>query len=243
MFSRLKKISSQVKSLSSVVEGSEAFAIKKLYENSSSDILYIASDGNTMEQIASVLRYILPDVNILTFPAWDTVPYDRISPNVNIVAERVNVLAYLAYNPTDKKNRIILTSIGSAIQKLPPKKVFLNSVKHIKVGGELSFTSFLHYASVNGYTRVEQVMEPGEYAVRGDILDIFPVGTDNPLRIDLFGDEVEKIRTFDVLTQRTTGEIDYYTFQAAGEVVLDENTVKNFRSNYRESFGVATKND
>ncbi len=243
MFGQLKKINSQVKTLSSVVEGSEAFAIKKLYENSSSDILYIASDGNTMEQIASVLRYILPDVNILTFPAWDTVPYDRISPNVNIVAERVNVLAYLAYNPTDKKNRIILTSIGSAIQKLPPKKVFLNSVKHIKVGGELSFTSFLHYASVNGYTRVEQVMEPGEYAVRGDILDIFPVGTDNPLRIDLFGDEVEKIRTFNVLTQRTTGEIDYYTFQAAGEVVLDENTVKNFRSNYRESFGVATKND
>lgn len=243
MFGQLKKINSQVKTLSSVVEGSEAFAIKKLYENSSSDILYIASDGNTMEQIASVLRYILPDVNILTFSAWDTVPYDRISPNVNIVAERVNVLAYLAHNPTDKKNRIVLTSIGSAIQKLPPKKVFLNSVKHIKVGGELSFTNFLHYASVNGYTRVEQVMEPGEYAVRGDILDIFPVGTDNPLRIDLFGDEVEKIRTFDVLTQRTTGEKDYYTFQAAGEVVLDENTVKNFRSNYRESFGVATKND
>ena len=103
-----------------------------------------------MEQIASVLRYILPDVNVLAFPAWDTVPYDRISPNVNIVAERVNVLAYLAHNPTTKKNRIILTSVGSAIQKLPPKKVFLNSVKHIKVGGELSFTAFLHYVSVNG---------------------------------------------------------------------------------------------
>ncbi len=243
MFSRLKKISSKIKSLSSIVDGSEAFVIKQLYENGSSDILYIASDGSTMEQIASVLRYILPDVNVLTFPAWDTVPYDRISPNVNIVAERVNVLAHLAHNPSNKKNRIILTSVGSAIQKLPPKKVFLNSVKHIKVGGELSFTSFLHYASVNGYTRVEQVMEPGEYAVRGDILDIFPVGTDNPLRIDLFGDEVEKIRTFDVLSQRTTGEKEYYTFQAAGEVVLDENTVKNFRSNYRESFGVATKND
>ena len=91
MFSRLKKISSKIKSLSSIVDGSEAFVIKQLYENGSSDILYIASDGSTMEQIASVLRYILPDVNVLTFPAWDTVPYDRISPNVNIVAERVNV--------------------------------------------------------------------------------------------------------------------------------------------------------
>ena len=116
-------------------------------------------------------------------------------------------------------------------------------MKEIKVGESLNFNDFLHYASVNGYSRVEQVMEPGEYAVRGDILDIFPTGTTEPLRIDLFGDEVEKIRTFDVLSQRTTGEKKSYLFRAAGEVVLDDNTVKTFRSRYREAFGAAFKDD
>lgn len=85
-----------------------------------------------------------------------------------------------------------MTSAGAAIQRLPLKKIFLNSMKNVSVGGELNFNDFVHYAVVNGYNRVEQVMEPGEYAVRGDILDIFPVGSELPLRIDLFGDEVEK---------------------------------------------------
>lgn len=243
MFDRLKKLTPQIKTLSSAADGSEAFVIKELLSSSQRDILFIAADGGALEQAASVLRCIAPAAEVLTFPAWDTVPYDRISPNANIIAERVDVLAQLAAQPSGKKPRVIVTSAGAVMQKLPPKKIFLNSVKAVKVGGELSFDNFLHYASINGYTRVEQVMEPGEYAVRGDILDIFPVGTNEPLRIDLFGDEVEKIRTFDVLTQRTTGEKTHYTFQAAGEVVLDENTVKSFRSRYREAFGAACKDD
>lgn len=243
MFDRLKKIAPQIKTLSSVAEGAEAFVIKKILETARSDILFVAADGAALEQTASVLRFISPETEVLSFPAWDTVPYDRISPNAAVIAARVDVLAHLAAVPSASKPRVIITSVGALMQKLPPKKIFLNSVKTVKVGGELSFDNFLHYASVNGYTRVEQVMEPGEYAVRGDILDIFPVGTEAPLRIDLFGDEVEKIRTFDVLSQRTTGEKTHYTFQAAGEVVLDENTVKSFRSRYREAFGLACKDD
>lgn len=116
-------------------------------------------------------------------------------------------------------------------------------MREIRVGGKLDFNDFVHYAVVNGYNRVEQVMEPGEYAVRGDILDIFPVGTPEPLRIDLFDDEVEKIRTFDAFSQRTTGELKSYGFQVVGEVVLDNNTVKNFRAAYREAFGAAAQSD
>lgn len=243
MFKQLKKITSQTKTLSSVADGAEAFVIKNLLQTAKNDILFVASDGATLEQTATMLRYIEPSVEVFSFPAWDTVPYDRISPNSNIIARRVDVLAQLAIKPNGTKPRVVITSVGALMQKLPPKKVFLNSVKSVQVGRELSFTNFLHYASVNGYTRVEQVMEPGEYAVRGDILDIFPVGSAAPLRIDLFGDEVEKIRTFDVLTQRTTGEKTHYVFQAAGEVVLDENTIKSFRSRYREAFGLACKDD
>lgn len=101
----------------------------------------------------------------------------------------------------------------------------------------------MHYAATNGYNRVEQVIEPGEYAVRGDIIDIFPVGTADPLRIDLFDDEIERIRTFDAMSQRTTGERRSYTFKVMSEVLLDANTIRSFRTKYREAFGAAFNED
>lgn len=223
--------------VSSVPDGYDAFLLAQLWEKSDRDILYIVSDGVALENTAHILSVIRPEAEVLKFPAWDTVPYDRVSPNVNIVAARIGALSALAQNPSPKKPRIIVTSAGAAIQRLPLKKIFLNSMKNVSVGGELNFNDFVHYAVVNGYNRVEQVMEPGEYAVRGDILDIFPVGSELPLRIDLFGDEVENIRTFDPLTQRTAGELKSYTFQVMGEVALDNNTIKTFRAKYREAFG------
>ena len=229
--------------VSSVPDGYDAFLLASLREKSKYDILYIVSDGVALENTAHILSVICPEAEVLKFPAWDTVPYDRVSPNVNIAASRVSVLSTLVQQPNPKKPRIIVTSAGAAIQRLPLKKIFLNSMKNIRVGGDLNFNDFVHYAVVNGYNRVEQVMEPGEYAVRGDILDIFPVGSELPLRIDLFGDEVEKIRTFDPLTQRTVGELPSYTFQVMGEVALDNNTIKTFRAKYREAFGAGGTSD
>lgn len=228
---------------SAVAEGYDAFLLRDLLRSSKQDILYIVSDGLSLERTAELLKNVAPDVEVLKFPAWDTVPYDRVSPNAGIVAERVAALGALTLNPNPKKKRIVVASIGAVIQKLPPSKIFRNSMREIRVGGKLDFNDFVHYAVVNGYNRVEQVMEPGEYAVRGDILDIFPVGTPEPLRIDLFDDEVEKIRTFDAFSQRTTGELKSYGFQVVGEVVLDNNTVKNFRAAYREAFGAAAQSD
>lgn len=229
--------------ISSVPDGYDAFLLAKLWEKVKHDILYIVSDGISLENTANILSKLRPEAEILKFPAWDTVPYDRVSPNINVVAVRVNTLSALAQNPTAEKPRIIITSAGAAIQRLPLKKIFLNSMREVKTGGKLNFNEFVHYAVVNGYNRVEQVMEPGEYAIRGDILDIFPVGTDLPLRIDLFDDEVEKIRTFDPLTQRTAGELKSYTFQVMGEVALDNNTIKSFRTRYREAFGAGGTTD
>ena len=229
--------------VSPVLDGYDAFLLGNVYDTALSDILYIVSDGVTLENTADLLHVLRPEIEILKLPAWDTVPYDRVSPNVNVVAERVQTLCALAKLPTAKKPRIVIASVGAVLQKLPPKKIFLNSIREVKVGSELKFDDFVHYAVVNGYVRVEQVMEAGEYAVRGDILDIFPVGTEEPLRIDLFGDEVEKIRTFDVLTQRTTSELQKYTFQVMGELSLDANSIKTFRSKYRELFGSGSQQD
>lgn len=228
---------------SSVAKGFGAFLAGNFAQNSSTDILYILEDGTALADAAAEAAYLYPDLQILKFPAWDTVPYDRTSPNPAIVAQRIACLAELVSNPTPKKPRLILTSVGAVLQKLPPQKIFLNSMREVSIGNKLNFDDFLHYAAVNGYTRTAQVFEPGEFAVRGDIIDIFPTGTDEPLRIDLFDDEVERIRTFDVMTQRTTGELKSYRFEVMSEVVLDANTIKCFRSKYREAFGADFNGD
>ena len=231
------------KTLYRVTKDAEPFALKDLFLSSNQDLLCILSDGLSLRQAADVLQTIAPEIEIYTFPAWDTVPYDRVSPNANILAERLDTLSKLLFSNTQKKRRIILTSIGAAIQKLPPQKIFYNTRKILKIGDNLSFDAFLHYVTINGYTRVEQVMEAGEYAVRGDIIDIFPSGTSQPLRIDLFDDEIERLRFFEVETQRSTTELEFYNFGSANEVILDQNTIKTFRSKYREAFGAVGLKD
>lgn len=236
-------VNSKITTYASLPPTAGAFVLGQFALSENNDILYIASSGIELANIADMLEYMYPQIEVLRFPAWDTVPYDRTSPNSEIIAQRINTLSQLAQYPNVKKSRIIVTSVGAVMQKLPPKKIFLNSIKTIKVGEKLEFNAFLHYVNLNGYTRVAQVFEAGEYAVRGDIIDIFPVGTKEPLRIDLFDDEVEKIRTFDVMSQRTTGVLDSYCFEVMSEVILDDNTVASFRSCYREAFGHAAGDD
>ena len=229
------------KTLTNICDGYDAFILKQMQKNHR-HIIYIASDGLTLSQTATLLHTIEPQIEILEFPAWDTVPYDRVSPNSSIIAKRIETLSKIVFSEP-QKYYVIVTSVGAVLQKLPPAKIFRNAQKQIKVGGKLNFDNFLHYAAVNGYTRVEQVMEAGEYAVRGDIIDIFPSGMEYPIRIDLFDDEVERIRTFDPLSQRTTGNLQEYNFQVANEVILDANTIRSFRENYRETFGAGGMHD
>lgn len=231
------------KTFSGVTKDAEAFAIKKLFYASDRDVLCVLSDGISVQRVYDVLKFIAPEINTLSFPAWDSVPYDRVSPNSAILSKRIDTLAKLVLENSPKSKRLVLTSSGAIIQKLPPKQIFFNTRKTLQVGGKLNFDDFLHYVSVNGYMRVEQVMEAGEYAVRGDIVDIFPSGAEQPLRIDLFDDEIERLRFFEVETQRSREEIKFYSFDSANEVVIDKNTIKNFRSKYREAFGASGVKD
>ncbi|MBP5615742.1 MAG: transcription-repair coupling factor [Alphaproteobacteria bacterium] len=231
------------KTLASVPVGYNAFLLADMISCSKSDILFVAGDGKELEDLADALKFLTPQTEILVLPAWDTVPYDRVSPNINIISKRIETLTALALNPNAEKPRLLLTSVGGAIQKLPPKKIFLNTNRVLSVGGKFDFNAFVHYAFINGYSKVEQVMEPAEYAVRGDIIDIFPASNDVPLRLDLFDDTIERIRTFDVMSQRTTGEVDSYRFGVGSEVILDDNSIKNFRSAYLENFGAAGLKD
>lgn len=233
----------QNKTLSSVPAGYDAWLVADLAQTATNDVLFVVSNGRTLAQTAEFVRFIAPKLEVLTLPAWDSVPYDRVSPSAEILSERIVTLSTLALCPNPKKNRLIITSVGALTQRLPPAKIFLNAQRTFKKGGKLLFNNFLHYAAMNGYTKVEQVMEPSEFAVRGDIIDIFPSGAKEPLRIDLFDEDIEKIRTFNPLNQRTTGELESYTFGLANEVVLDERTIKNFRTSYREAFGTNSLKD
>ena len=226
-----------LRTFSSVPPGFDAFWLKNAINETDKTFLYVVSNGFELFQTAEIVKYLNPQIEVLVFPAWDTVPYDRSSPNINIVSQRLETLSKLVLEPNPKHKRIVITSVGAIIQKLPPKKIFLNSNKTVKVGSKLEFNSFLHYCTINGYVKVEQVMEPSEFALRGDIIDIFPAGAFEPIRIDLFDDEVENIRTFNPINQRSTGVLSEYTFLVANEAVLNENTIKNFRLAYRETFG------
>lgn len=231
------------KKLSCVPSGYTPFLLSDLIKTSKQDILYVASSSQELEDVARVFQTIMPSVDVLMFPAWDTVPYDRVSPNSGIVGVRLETLCELALKPTADKPRLIVASVGSVLQKLPPKKIFLNARRTFEVGGKFDFNDFLHYVAINGYTRVEQVMEPAEYAVRGDIIDIFPVCANEPIRIDLFDDVIENIRVFNPISQRTTGTVKSYRFGIGDEVVLDEHAVQNFRAAYCEAFGAASVHD
>lgn len=199
------------------------------------DLLHVCRDDVRLADLAAELAFYAPDVNVLTLPAWDTVPYDRVSPNADIVAKRLETLTRLH---TEKKGRarLVLTTVNAVLQRVPPEDFFGASLS-AEAGKPFDERAFHTFLSRNGYVRAEQVMEAGEYAVRGGIIDVFAPGHPEPLRLDLFGDELETIRTFDPMTQRTTGSLKSFVFKPMSEVALDAEAVSRFRTNYRELFG------
>ncbi|MGE5506028.1 MAG: transcription-repair coupling factor, partial [Actinomycetota bacterium] len=163
-------------------------------------------------------------------------PYDRVSPNVDVVARRIDTLARLAHGAAGAP-RVVLTTVGAALQRVPPRETMAKATLAAKVGGRLDPAALVSFLGRNGYTRSDAVMEPGEFAVRGGIVDLFPPGTPEPLRLDFFGDELETIRTFDPMNQRTTGKRDDFVLEPVSEVILDEASIARFRTGYREMFG------
>ena len=199
------------------------------------DVLHICRDDTRLTVLTEQLAFFAPDITVLPFPAWDTVPYDRVSPNTNVIAKRMETLSVLSSEKT-KKSRLVITTANAILQRVPPVDFFRSSLS-LRAGDAFDEKAFNLFLEKNGYQRTEQVMEPGEYAVRGGIIDVFAPGTQEPLRLDLFGDELESIRTFDPISQRTTGKTDCFTFKPVSEVALDEQAVSRFRTNYREMFG------
>ena len=222
-------------------EGADALALAELARTTGGqDILHVARDGHRLERLQDGLRFFAPEREVLVFPAWDCLPYDRMSPHPDIVAERLQTLVRLASpKKPDAPARIILASAGAVLQKVPPHSLYAEAAKVLRKGETVDANWLTAFLAENGYGRSETVMEPGEFAVRGGLVDLFPPGTSEPVRLDLFGDVLEEIRSFDPMSQRSTGSREHVVLLPVSEVLLTKDSIARFRGGYRELFGNA----
>ena len=205
-------------------------------------LLHVARDDRRLEALAEGLAFFAPKLRVIQVPAWDTVPYDRIGPNAEIVATRVAAMARLAAAPR-KGPTVVLTTVNAILQRLPPREFIRRSLKNIAPGQRLDMAELVQRLNLAGFQRTGTVMEPGEYAVRGGILDLFPPGRSSPVRLDFFGDTLEHIKAFDPETQRTGKIVQKLTLMPVSEVAFGGEAEKRFRRGYVEAFGPAPSDD
>ncbi len=227
-----------------VPEGFDALLLTARLAEHDGPLLHVARDDAGLARLADLLVYFSPHTEILRFPAWDCLPYDRVSPNPVIVSERVATLARLVETPgRDAPRRIVLTTVNALVQRVPPRRTFEGTSLSVKAGESLDSAFLSELLVANGYHRVDTVMEPGEFATRGGIFDVFPSGETEPVRLDLFGDEVDNIRGFDPTTQRSTGKRAEFVLRPVAELSFDADSVSRFRTGWRAHFGQDSTND
>ncbi|MEM7056950.1 MAG: transcription-repair coupling factor [Pseudomonadota bacterium] len=222
-------------------EGWDAKLLADLVGRADGPVIHVARDDARAAAMAEALGIFAPGLPVITFPAWDCLPYDRVSPNPEISAARMAALAGLAHG-WDRR-LVILTTLNAATQKVPAPAVLADASFSAAVDSVVDTEGLMAWLTAKGFNRASTVIEPGDFAVRGGIIDIFPPGQDQPVRLDFFGDVMESARRFDFETQRTLEKIDRVQLAPASEVVLDAEAVQRFRTRYRETFGAARLDD
>jgi len=227
--------------LSSLPRGAVPLVISDLARAAKQRAVFIAADDASMRSVAEAARFFAPEVEVLEFPAWDCLPYDRASPALSVSAARLSALFKLQH-PTGG-SQLLVTTVNAALQRvLTPFRVRENA-RGFKPGVTIGHDSLAALLTRQGYTRTDTVVDHGEFAVRGSIVDIFPSSLDEGLRLDFFGDELESLRLFDPSTQRSTGRLENHLLLPASEALLDDETIKRFRGRYREMFGASATQD
>ncbi|MGB8182287.1 MAG: CarD family transcriptional regulator, partial [Stellaceae bacterium] len=227
--------------LANAPEGHDAFVLGGLVARAGRTLIHVGRDDGRMARMRAALGFFYPEIEVRTFPAWDCLPYDRVSPNPEIVSRRIATLAELAHG--DGKPRIVLTTVNAAIQRVPPRKLFAERTLILERGSDMPLDRLKAFLERNGYNRAETVREAGEYAVRGGLIDLYPSGAPAPLRLDFFGDRLEAIRSFDPLSQRSAGALERADLKPMSEVLLDQRVIERFRSRYRQEFGTGVQDD
>jgi transcription-repair coupling factor (superfamily II helicase) len=227
--------------LSAVPPGFLPWLLADLARAAKGRAVFIAADDVQMRAIADAAGYFAPELATLTFPAWDCLPFDRASPSLRVTAERLATLNALQKPITGPT--LLLTTVNAATQRtLTPFRI-RQLVAKLAPGERIDRDKLGALLQANGYVRTDTVADPGEYAVRGGLVDLWPSGEELALRLDFFGDEIESVRRFDPSDQRTVDRVDGFTLLPASEALLDEESIKRFRSGYRERFGAGATGD
>ncbi|MCM8731322.1 transcription-repair coupling factor [Hephaestia sp. GCM10023244] len=203
--------------------------------------VFIAADEGEMRAMAATAAWFAPELDVFSYPAWDCLPYDRASPTLGVMAERLAALHRLQ-QPANGPQLLVTTANAVGQRTLTPFRI-RQFVARLAPGERIGRDRLAELLQANGYVRVDTVADSGEFAVRGGLVDLFPSGEDHALRLDFFGDQIESVRTFDPGDQRTTGRVDGFTLLPASEALLDEDSIKRFRSRYRERFGATATGD
>jgi transcription-repair coupling factor (superfamily II helicase) len=222
-------------------EGFDATLILAEVAKTGAPVLHIARDDKRLVAMQAALRFFAPDMPVMTFPGWDCLPYDRVSPNAEISATRMATLAGLAHGGPSQF--VLLTTLNAATQRVPARAVLRGAAFVAAVGERVDEKALREFLVRMGFTQAPTVTEPGDYALRGGIIDIYPPGEGGPVRLDLFGDVLDGVRRFDPGTQRTTEKLDRVELAPVSEVILDEEAIRRFRQNYRIEFGAAGTDD
>ena len=204
-------------------------------------VVHIARDDKRMEAMRAALAVLAPELVVLEFPAWDCLPYDRVSPNPELLARRMSTLAALSAGLSGAF--VLLTTLTAATQRIPAREVMQTASFVARVGDRVDEKQLKGFLARMGFSPVSTVAEPGDFAIRGGIIDIFPPGDCGPVRLDFFGDVLDGARRFDPVSQRTTEKLKAVEFAPMSEVILDDAAISRFRQNYRVEFGAGGSDD
>jgi len=217
-------------------EGADAMITTRAVQKSGGRLLFVARDDSRASAFIAACQFFAPDIETVYLPAWDCLPYDRISPSRILAAKRAAGLHHLATRPRDQP-LIIVATVNGVGQYTPPREVMTGGGFSARAGEFLQRERLESYLADNGYSRASTVLEPGDYAVRGGLIDVYSPALKEPVRLDFFGDELESVRTFDVRSQRTIRQIDDAAFTPVSEVLLTPDTIARFRRRYVANFG------
>ncbi len=220
-------------------EGFDATLV--LAEAAKGPVVHIARDDKRMAQMHDALTFFAPDMPVLSFPGWDCLPYDRISPNADISAARMATLAGLVHGAPERF--VLLTTLSAAMQRVPARDILKEAAFSARVGERVNEEELRKFLVRMGFSQAPTVAEPGDYAIRGGIIDIYATGDVGPVRLDFFGDVLDGARRFDPISQRTTAKLDVIELAPVSEVILDDPSITRFRQNYRIEFGTAGSDD
>jgi len=240
----------KVLNLAGVADGAEALVVADLARAVAAgakppaiSVAVVCRDGSRMAALSRALSFFAPEIEVLEFPAWDCLPYDRVSPHPAMVAQRMMTLARLARVTGRAHPAVLLTTINAVLQRVPERGLIAKQSLSAAPGNVLPMAGITQWLELNGFNRAATVREAGDYAVRGGIVDLFAPGRDAPVRLDFFGDTLETIRSFDPETQRTTEELRALDLVPMAEFQLTSDTIRLFRTGYVAAFGAAEPDD